>query len=493
MSAYILAIDQGTTGTRAMLVDRGGRVRGRAYAEITQRYPRPGWVEHDPLEIWDKTVAVIAQAKAQASAGDHDIAAIGIANQRETALLIDRASGNPLGPAIVWQCRRTADRCAELREQGYARMVKEKTGLLLDAYFSATKLEWLLLNTDGARQKARAGHLLLGTIDTWLIWKLSGHTAHVTDMTNAARTMLFNIRELDWDDELLDLFGLPRSALPEVRPSRGILARTPAGVPIAGVAGDQQAALFGQACYRPGMVKATYGTGAFVLMNTGQTFVDSQHGLLGTLTCDSADTPEYALEGSIFAAGASIQWLRDLGLLTDAQESESVAAQVEETGGVYFVPAFVGLGAPYWDMRARGALVGLTRGTGRSHIVRAALEAIGYQVSDVVEAMAADSMIEPVEVRVDRGGAANSFLLQFQADVSGLEVSLPQVLETTALGAAYLAGLAVGFWETREELVKLLGEKRKSFVPMMEAERRLALRDGWRKAVDCTRSWARGS
>ncbi|MFW6151026.1 MAG: glycerol kinase GlpK [Chloroflexota bacterium] len=492
MSDYVLAVDQGTTGTRAILVDHAGVVRGHAYREITQHYPQPGWVEHDPLEIWDKTLAVVREAKQQAGADDRALVAIGIANQRETCLLIDRVTGNPLTPAVVWQCRRTADRCRELGRQGYGEMVRQKTGLSLDAYFSGSKLEWLLLNTDGARQKARAGDLLAATMDTWLIWKLSNHTAHVTDMTNASRTMLFDINQLDWDDDLLELFGVNRRVLPEVRPSQGIFAYTSSGVPIAGVAGDQQAALFGQACFEPGMVKTTYGTGAFVLMNTGEAAVDSRHGLLRTLTCGTQERPEYALEGSIFAAGAAVQWLRDVGVLEDVGRSEGVAGRVPSTDGVYMVPAFAGLGAPYWDMAARGALVGLTRGTGKAHIVRAALESIGYQVADVVDAMVADSTVQPVDMRADGGGSANNLLMQFQADILGMDVTRPHMLEATALGAAYLAGLAVGFWASREEVMGLAAGGR-TFSPAITEGRRSTLRQGWIKAVDRARGWGAGN
>ncbi|UCC60594.1 MAG: glycerol kinase GlpK [Dehalococcoidia bacterium] len=490
---YILAIDQGTTGSTALLVDRSGQVRGRGYAEIDQYFPQPGWVEQDPADIWRKTLHAIEIARSSAGADDTDIAAIGITNQRETTLLIDRETGEATGPAIVWQCRRTASRCDELCSQGLAEMIREKTGLVIDAYFSGTKLDWLLCNYEGIRRRAEQGKVLFANVDTWLIWKLTGGDVHATDVSNASRTMLFNIHTLDWDDDLLRILNIPRAMLPEVRPSSDIFGYTARGIPIAGVAGDQQAALFGQACFKPGMVKATLGTGAFVLMNTGAAPADSKRGLITTVAWGLQDAVEYALEGSIFVAGAVVQWLRDeLGLIVDAAETERLALEVDDTGGVYFVPAFAGLGAPHWDMYARGTIVGLTRGTRKSHLVRAALESIAYQVSDVVKAMAADSGLRPAEIRVDGGAAANSYLAQYMADMIGVRVSRPRSVETTALGAAFLAGLAVGFWSERAEITSLWDEER-SFIPNVDRERRRTLYRGWRKAVSRSRRWARDS
>jgi glycerol kinase len=487
---YILAIDQGTTGSRALIVDHDGNVRGRGYAEIRQHYPRPGWVEHDPLEIWKKTLQAMEEAKHAAGAADRDIAAIGITNQRETTMLIDRRSGEPVGQAIVWQCRRTAARCDELRARGLAQSIRAKTGLVPDAYFSATKLEWLLDRSPRLRRMAERGQVLFATVDTWLIWKLTGGAVHATDFSNASRTMLFNINSLEWDDDLLELFGVPAAALPETQPSSGLFGYTTRGIPISGVAGDQQAALFGQGCYEPGMAKATYGTGAFVLMNTGEKAITSEHGLLTTLACTASSKAEYALEGSIFVAGAAIQWLRDeLKLINDAAESERLAMQIEDSGGVYFVPAFVGLGAPHWDMRARGMLIGLTRGSGRAQITRAALESIAYQVGDIVDAMIEDSGLPLLELRTDGGAAANNFLMQFQADITGVRVSRPAMLESTALGAAYLAGLASGFWQSRQEIESLRSASRSTFAPRLDTTERQALRLGWRRAVERARGW----
>ena len=491
MKQYILAIDQGTTGTTALLVDRNGQVQGRGYAQIDQYYPQPGWVEQDPADIWQKTLQAIEQAKRSASASDAHIAGIGIANQRETTLLINRETSEAIGRAIVWQCRRTAPRCDELRSRGLAEMIRAKTGLVLDAYFSGTKLEWMLSNIEGVRQLAEQGRVLFANVDTWLVWKLTSGAVHATDVSNASRTMFFNLDTLDWDDDLLHLFRIPRSMLPEVKPSSGVLGYTPGGIPVAGVAGDQQAALFGQACFEPGMVKVTLGTGAFVLMNIGKEPAHSKHGLITTVAWDTDGTVEYALEGSIFVAGAVIQWLRDeLGIIAYAAESEELANEVEDTGGVYFVPAFVGLGAPHWDMYARGTIIGLTRGTRRCHLVRAALESIAYQVCDVVRAMTADSGLRPTEIRVDGGAAANNFLAQFQADMLGMKLSRPRSVETTALGAAYLAGLAVGFWKDRSE-VALLREVGQFFIPATERERREALYRGWRRALRRSKRWLR--
>lgn len=491
MKQYILSIDQGTTGTTALLVDRNGNVQGRGYMEIDQYYPQPGWVEQDPADIWQKTLQAVEQAKRSASASDAHIAAIGIANQRETTLLINKETGEAMGRAIVWQCRRTAPRCDELRSQGLAEMIGAKTGLVVDAYFSGTKLEWMLSNVQGIRQLAEQGKVLFANVDTWLIWKLTGGAVHATDISNASRTMLFNLHTLGWDDDLLQVFGIPRAMLPKVQPSSSVFGYTTSGIPVAGVAGDQQAALFGQACFEPGMVKATLGTGAFVLMNIGKAPTVSKHGLITTIAWGIGDAVEYALEGSIFIAGAVIQWLRDeLGLIADAAESERLAAEVNDTGGVYFVPAFVGLGAPHWDMYARGTIVGLTRGTRKCHLVRAALESIAYQVCDVVRAMTADSGLRPTEIRADGGAAANNFLAQFQADMLGVKVSRPRSVETTALGAAYLAGLAVGFWQDRAEIASLWGEDQ-VFIPAGEREWRQALYRGWRRALRRSRRWLR--
>ena len=489
MKKYILSIDQGTTGTTALLVDHDGAVAGRGYSEIEQYYPQPGWVEQDPADIWHKTLQAVGQAKQAASAGDKQIAAIGIANQRETTLLIDRETGEAVGPAIVWQCRRTAERCDELRSRGLEETIRVKTGLVPDAYFSATKLEWLLNNVPGVRERAEQGEVLFGNVDTWLVWKLTGGAVHATDLSNASRTMLFNIHALDWDDGLLEVFGITRAMLPEVRPSSGVLGHTSSGIPIAGVAGDQQAALFGQACFEPGMVKATLGTGAFVLMNVGKSPRVSKRGLITTIAWGIGDEIEYALEGSIFVAGAVVQWLRDeLGLIGDAAETERLAAGVEDTGGVYFVPAFVGLGAPHWDMYARGTIVGLTLGTGKRHLVRAALESIAYQVCDVTRAMTADSGLRPTELRVDGGAAANDFVAQFHADMLGVSVSRPRSVETTALGAAYLAGLGVGFWKDRADIASLWHEDR-AFTPSVDREKRQALYDGWHRALKRSERW----
>jgi glycerol kinase len=490
MMNYILAIDQGTTGTTVLIVDHNGIVSGRGYAEITQYYPEPGWVEQDPLEIWKQTLLAIKEAKDSAGIGDTDIAAIGIANQRETTMFIDRASGQPVGRAIGWQCRRTSDRCDRLRAQGNTEIIQAKTGLVIDAYFSATKIQWLLESLPGIRDQVNHGNVLFCNVDAWLIWKLTNGKVHATDFTNASRTMLFNINTLDWDDELLQLFDIPRSILPGVYPSSNIFGYTESGIPIAGVAGDQSAALFGQACFQPGMTKVSYGTGAFVLMNTGSKAVKSRHGLLSTLACSIDGKAEYALEGSVFIAGAVVQWLRDeLGLISEAKESEQLAMEIKDSGGIYLVPAFVGLGAPHWDMNARGTLVGLTRGSGRAQIVRAGLESIAYQVMDVLEAIEADSQLHLTELRVDGGAASNDFLIQFQADISEVEVSRPKMFEMTALGAAYLAGLRIGFWKSREQ-IESLREAGKRFTPCMDDKQRQMLRCGWQRAVSRAKGWS---
>jgi glycerol kinase len=485
---YILTIDQGTTGTTALIVDRDGIVRGRGYAKITQFYPRPGWVEHDPSEIWEQTLQAISEAKHDARIQDADIAAIGITNQRETTILVDRLTGEPIGRAIVWQCRRTADRCDQLRAQGMTEIIRARTGLVIDAYFSATKIQWLLENMPGIRERAERGEILFCNVDGWLLWNLTNGRVHATDFSNASRTMLFNINTLDWDDELLRLFDIPRSMLPDVYPSINIFGYTEDKIPIAGAAGDQQAALFGQACYQPGMTKVTYGTGAFVLMNIGKKPVVAKRGLLTTVACSPNGKAAYALEGSVFIAGAAIQWLQDLGLIKEAGESEQLAMAIKDTGGVYLVPAFVGLGAPHWDMYARGTLVGLTRGSGRAQVVRAAVESIAYQVTDVLEAMVANSGLRLAEIRVDGGAAINNFLTQFQADIAGVQVSRPKMLETTALGAAYLAGLGIEFWKSGQE-IEALREVGQQFTPCMEAAERQALRRGWARALERAKGW----
>ena len=494
----VLAIDQGTTGSTALVVSAEGAVVGRGYREITQRYPRPGWVEHDPEEIWRKTLEAVLDARR--AAGSARLVTVGIANQRETTVVWDAATGSPVHPAIVWQCRRTAPLCEELRAAGLSDWFAERTGLVLDAYFSGTKLRWLLDNVPGLRVSAERGRARFGTIDSWLIWKLSGGKVHATDYSNASRTLLFNLHTLDWDPGILDRLAIPGSLLPRAVPSSQVLGQTvaaevagaealPAGVPIAGAAGDQQAALFGQTCFSPGMVKTTYGTGAFLLMNTGARPVVSRRGLLTTVAWGLDGRVEYALEGSLFIAGAAIQWLRDeLGLLRTSAESEAVAAQVPDAGGVYLVPAFVGLGAPHWDMYARGTIVGLTRGTSRAHLVRAALESIAYQTRDVVDAMVAEAGTPLGEIRIDGGAAANNLLAQFQADVLGVPVVRPKVTETTALGAAYLAGLAVGLW--RQPDLSALWQVDRRFEPAMPADRREALYRGWLRAVERAKGWA---
>ncbi|UCD22561.1 MAG: glycerol kinase GlpK [Chloroflexota bacterium] len=488
MRTYILAIDQGTTGTTALIVDHDGIIRGRGYAEITQYYPKPGWVEHDPSSIWKQTVQAVTEARHAAGIGDTDIAAIGITNQRETTILIDRITGEPIGRAIVWQCRRTADRCNQIRAQEVAKTIQDRTGLVIDAYFPATKVQWFLENLPGIRERAERGEILFCNVDTWLLWKLTNGEVHATDFSNASRTMLFNINTLDWDDDLLRFFDIPRAMLPAVYPSINIFGHTGDGIPIAGIAGDQQAALFGQACYQPGMTKVTYGTGAFVLMNSGRQPVAARRGLLTTLACGPDGKAEYALEGSVFTAGAAIQWLQDLGLIKEAGESEQLAVEIKDTGGVYLVPAFVGLGAPHWDMYARGTLIGLTSGSGRAQVVRAAVESIAYQVTDVLEAITAESGLRLEEIRVDGGAATNNFLAQFQADIAGVAVSRPRVLQTTALGAAYLAGLRIGFWNSGQEIAALR-EVGQQFTPCMEAAERHTLRCGWARALERARDW----
>jgi len=490
----ILALDQGTTSSRSILFDRSGRPLATARAEIMQQFPRPGWVEHDPNEIVRTQLATARNVIADRNLAAPDIAAIGIANQRETVVVWDRTTGEPVYNAVVWQDRRTAELCDRLRREGWSPEVRARTGLVIDAYFSATKVHWILNTVEGARQKARKGHLLFGTIDTFLLWHLSGGTVHSTDYSNAARTMLFNIHTLQWDDDLLKELDIPLAMLPEVRPSSGVFGETDArffGAPvtIAGIAGDQQAATFGQACYEPGMVKNTYGTGNFVLMNTGDRPRESQHGLLTTIAWGIGGRVVYALEGSIFATGAAVQWLRDeLQIIGDAAETERLAASVRSTGGVYVVPAFAGLGAPYWDQYARGTIVGLTRGTGRAEIARATLESVAYLSRDVLGAMRSDSGLELRELRVDGGMVANDFLMQFQADIANTVVQRPSVTETTALGAASLAGLAVGYWQSQEEIARNWAMDRE-FTPRMAEPERDALYHGWKRAVERSLGW----
>ncbi|ESU34250.1 glycerol kinase [Bacillus sp. 17376] len=489
MEKYILSLDQGTTSSRAILFDKAGKVVHVSQKEFTQHFPKPGWVEHDANEIWGSVLAVIAGVLSESNVKPEQIAGIGITNQRETTVVWDKETGIPIYNAIVWQSRQTSGICDELKEKGYNDLFRDKTGLLIDAYFSGTKVKWILENVEGARRKADEGKLLFGTIDTWLIWKLSGGRAHVTDYSNASRTLMFNIYDLKWDEELLEILGVPASMLPEVKPSSEVYANTVAyhffghEIPIAGAAGDQQAALFGQACFEKGMAKNTYGTGCFMLMNTGEKAVKSEHGLLTTLAWGLNGKVEYALEGSIFVAGSAIQWLRDgLRMLKNAKDSEDYATKVESTDGVYVVPAFVGLGTPYWDSDVRGAVFGLTRGTSKEHFVRATLESLAYQTKDVLSAMEADSGIELKTLRVDGGAVMNNFLMNFQSDVLNVPVERPVVNETTALGAAYLAGLAVGYWESQEEIASQWAIDR-SFEPKMSDENRDQLYGGWKKAV----------
>ena len=492
----ILAFDQGTTSSRAIAFGRDGRILGSAQQEFRQIFPRPGWVEHDPLEIWATQREVASQALTLAGIGAAEVGAIGITNQRETTVLWERATGNPVANAIVWQDRRTAARCDALRQAGHEPAFAAKTGLLLDAYFSGTKLAWLLEHVPGARERARRGELAFGTIDAWLVWRLSGGAVHATDASNASRTLLFNIHTLDWDDELLALLDIPRAVLPRVVGSSERIAASaceglPRDIAIAGIAGDQQAALFGQACHRAGMAKNTYGTGCFLLMNTGEKPAVSRTRLLTTVAWRRAGRTHYALEGSVFIAGAAVQWLRDgLGLIGRSSDIEAVAGSVPDTGGVHFVPALSGLGAPYWDPHARGTIVGLTRGSTRAHLARATLEAIAFQSAELIEAMAADSGIALSELRVDGGATANNLLMQMQADLLGVPVVRPRVTETTALGAAYLAGLAVGFWADEREIASLW-ERERVFEPTLSreaAQERLAT---WKRAVERSRDWER--
>ncbi len=493
---YILSIDQGTTSSRAMIFDHRGEILHRAQKEFTQIYPRPGWVEHDPVEIWESVKDVMAAVMQQGQFEPEDIAAIGITNQRETTVVWDEKTGEPVHNAIVWQCRRTTDICSELKDRGLEEKFQRKTGLLLDPYFSGTKIKWLFDNVEEVRRKAEEGRLVFGTVDSWLIWKLTAGRVHITDYTNASRTLLYNIHELKWDEELLDILDVPISIMPEVRPSSEIFARTApqnffgCEKPISGIAGDQQAATFAQCCFKKGMIKSTYGTGAFMLMNTGTTPYISESGLLTTIGWGLNGEVNYCLEGSIFNAGSAVQWLGDeLELLSDPVDSEYFAQKVDDTDGVYVVPAFTGLGAPHWEPEARGMVVGVTRGTTRNHLIRATLEAVGYQSQDLLEAMEADTGIDLREIRVDGGAARNNFLLQFLADICRERVQRPTNIETTAAGSAFLAGLAVGFWQDLEEISSIRAVD-KEFEPQIPEEKRDEYLRGWKQAVKAALSWA---
>ena len=493
----MLAIDQGTTGTTAMVFNHDSATVGQAYSEFTQHYPQPGWVEHDANEIWDVSMQVVQDALEDAGVSPGDLAAIGITNQRETVVMWDRESGEPVHNAIVWQDRRGAGICGELSEQGYDDMVRDKSGLVIDAYFSGSKVQWLLDNVEGLKERARNGEIAMGTIDTWLIYKLTGGREHVTDYSNASRTMMYNIFDLEWDDELLEMLGgVPREILPEVKPSSYVYGNTDtevfgAEIPVAGVAGDQQAALFGEVAFEKGLTKNTYGTGSFALMNTGTEPIKSRNDLLTTIAWGLGDEPvEYALEGAIFITGAAVQWLRDgLGIIETAAETEELAQSVDSNDDVYFVPALVGLGAPHWDSYARGTIIGITRGTTRAHLARAALESMAYQTRDAVEAMGDDSGMKVPTFRADGGAAANRWMMQFQADILGVPVEVPETLETTALGAAYLAGLATGFWDDREEL-KNRWRLRRRYEPQMDEEERERLYGRWKEALERAKEWA---
>lgn len=495
MQKYVMALDQGTTSSRCILFNKDGRSCAMAQKEFTQNYPKPGWVEHNPMEIWATQMSVAIEAMASVGAKPEQIAGIGITNQRETTIVWNRNTGEPVYPAIVWQCRRTADMIDELCRKGFDQEVRDKTGLVPDAYFSASKIAWILENVPGAREDAEQGNLLFGTVDTWLIWQLTKGRIHVTDYTNASRTMLFDIHKLCWDKKILDWFQIPASMLPEVKPSSCLYGYTDASVlggeiPIAGAAGDQQAALFGQCCFEQGEVKNTYGTGCFLLMNTGNEAVTSHNGLLTTIAACMGSQVEYALEGSVFVAGAAIQWLRDgMRMLKSAPQSEEYAVHTPDTDGVYLVPAFAGLGAPYWNSYARGMVVGLTRGCSKEHFVRATLESIAYQTADVLKAMEQDSGIHLKSLKVDGGASANNFLMQFQSDIVGTAVHRPACIETTALGAAYLAGLAVGYWKNQEE-IKANWKLGAAFTPTMQEDRRQELLRGWQRAVKCALVWA---
>jgi glycerol kinase len=495
VNKYVLAVDQGTTSCRAIVFNHSGEIISSSQKEFTQIYPTPGWVEHDPMEIWGTQIGVIIEAVQKAGISYKDICAIGITNQRETTVVWDKNTGKPVYNAIVWQCKRTAPMCDELRDRGVTESIRAKTGLILDAYFSGTKIKWILDNVEGARERANRGELLFGNIDTWLIWNLTGGKVHVTDYSNASRTMLYNIHDLKWDKDLLRELNIPEAMLPEVKPSSYIYGNTSKSVlgseiPISGDAGDQQAALFGQGCFKSGMAKNTYGTGCFMLMNTGERAVESKNGLLTTIAWGVDGKVEYALEGSIFAAGAAIQWLRDeMRMIKSASETERYAAAVEDTNGVFMVPAFVGMGAPYWDMYARGTVVGLTRGAKKEHFIRAVLESLAYQTMDVLNAMEEDSGIKLNVLKVDGGAVSNNFIMQFQSDILNVPVDRPKVIETTALGAAYLAGLAVGYWDSRSDILSNWVMDR-SFKPDMDEEKRSKLIAGWHRAVSRAMKWA---
>ena len=496
MSKYIMALDAGTTSNRCILFDKQGNIKSIAQKEFNQIFPKSGWVEHDPNEIWSTQIGVATEAALRIGAKAEDIVAIGITNQRETTIVWEKSTGKPIYNAIVWQCRRTSEYCDELKEKNYVEMIREKTGLVIDAYFSATKIKWILDNVEGAREKAQKGELLFGTVDTWLIWKLTGVRIHATDYSNASRTMLFNIKDLKWDEEILNLLDIPKSMLPEVKPSSYIYAETDnnffnGAIPIAGVAGDQQAALFGQACFNAGDAKNTYGTGAFLLMNTGEKPIFSKNGLVTTIAWSVGGKVNYALEGSIFVAGSAIQWLRDeLRIIYTSQDSEYMAQRVKDSGGCYVVPAFTGLGAPYWDQYARGAIVGITRGTNRYHIVRATLESLGYLTNDVLQAMQEDANIKLKTLKVDGGASANNFLMQFQSDIINVPVRRPQTIETTAMGASYLAGLAVGVYKDINDIINNCNID-KEFTSKITEEERQNLLKGWRKAVKHAFEWAK--
>ena len=495
MKKYIVALDQGTTSSRAIIFDKEQNIIGMSQKEFTQIYPKEGWVEHDPMEIWATEYSVLQEVLAKSNITQEDIAAIGITNQRETTIVWDKNTGKPVYNAIVWQCRRKAHICNELKKQGLEQYIKDTTGLVIDAYFSATKIKWILDNVEGAREKANRGELLFGTVDSWLVWKLTNGKVHITDYTNASRTMLYNIKELKWDEKMLEILDIPKSMLPEVRNSSEVYGYANLGVkggvrvPIAGIAGDQQAALFGQAAFNKGDVKNTYGTGCFLLMNTGEKMVKSKNGLVTTIAIGMDNKVQYALEGSVFVGGAVVQWLRDeLEMISDSSDTDYFATKVEDNGGVYVVPAFVGLGAPYWDMYARGTIVGLTRGTNKNHIIRAALESIAYQTKDVLDAMV-DEVKEDIKcIKVDGGASKNKFLMQFQSDIVGKKVIRPIITETTALGAAYLAGLAVGFWKDKDEISKFWYSS-EEFNPNLDEEKREKYCKGWKKAVYRSKDW----
>lgn len=496
MKKYVMALDQGTTSSRCILFDKKGTICSVSQREFEQIYPQPGWVEHDPMDIWSSQVSVAAEAMGKIGATPEDIAAIGITNQRETTIVWEKETGRPIYNAIVWQCRRTSKMIDDLKEEGYAEVIRKKTGLIPDAYFSATKLKWILDHVEGSRERARKGELLFGTIDTWLIWNLTNGKVHVTDYSNASRTMMFDIHKLEWDKEILEKLDIPAEMLPEVKSSSCIYGKTEGcligdNIPIAGAAGDQQAALFGQCCFEPGEVKNTYGTGGFLLMQTGENAVESKNGLLTTIAASEGDKVRYALEGSVFVSGASIQWLRDeLRMIDSASQSEEYCRAVPDTSGVYVVPAFTGLGAPYWDQYARGTIVGLTRGAAKEHLIRATVESMAYQATDVIRAMEADSGIPLKVLKVDGGASQNNFLMQFQSDILGAEVCRPNCVETTALGAAYLAGLAVGYWSDFDDIRQNWSLER-TFAPEMEEEKRTKLYKGWKKAVKCSFDWAK--